>query len=333
MSNAKLIVVTLVAGLMLTGSAYAYTTDLRAAATAETCYMEGWKFEGSDVSTAGAPIVVGGVGLVETLHGATNDIVYDVPGWDSSSKASSTYRVVPGGDMAGENDGFKTDPAEEKWIAPPTRFAYDVVIKTGAVPIDGGTWDLGYVIAHRVAGGPRGYFLWQGTMGGGHDPDTFPQGGDGFSSLTGGWTPACENTILTPLAANNWYYVATCYEVDTGALPDDHSDDTTVVDSYIADLTAGQTTLTHTTLTITGLAQNSYDYNVPGTFGIGDRFDGSGETFPGVLDEVYLYGSNEQVCCPDFQAHLDALLIPEPATMTLLLLGGALVTARRRRRK
>jgi len=320
--------VLLIAGLA--NCAYATTIDLQNAALANPALMHGWNFEGADDTAAGADMR-GLVNLVEHNNGNNHPtdpthIVYDVPGFDTSSNAASTWRDVPGTDFQ-HGDAFLTD-AE---IAPPTAFSYEVLLKTGVVPIDGGTWDLGYILSHRPEYGPRGYFLWQGTVAGPHDPVTFPQGGAQLGSLTGRWNASDENTIVASLLPDNWYYVATCYLVDTGLLPDDQTDDTTYVDSYVADLTAGQTTLTHTSLTINGA---SYDYNDPGVFGVGKRFDGSAEAFPGVLDEVYLYESD--LSGDTFQAHLDELLIPvaEPSTVVLLVLGAlCLIPMVRRRRR
>jgi len=310
------VVVALAAGLQ--NSAYGTTMDLRAAALSHPALMHGWAFEGPDASTAGAPII-GALALSE--HNAGNNhpadpthIVYDAPGFDATSTAASTWRDVPGTDFQ-HGDAFVTDGT----VTPNAQFSYEVLIKTGDVPIDGGTWDLGYVLAHRP-GALRGYFLWQGLQEGPHDPATFPEGGASFASLTGGWDPADQNVILSPIAPDNWYYLATSYSVDTGT-------GIATVDSYIADLTAGQDTLSQASKVLT----SSYDYGVAGPFGVGKRFDGSAEAFPGVLDEVYLY--DDVVDAAVFQQHLDQLLIPEPSSLVLLALGAVCAIPIRRRRR
>ncbi len=63
--------------------------------------------------------------------------------------------------------------------------------------------------------------------------------------------------------------------------------------------------------------------------GIGGRWD-QGETFPGTIDEVNLY--NTALDGAVFQEHLDALLIPEPSTLVLLLLGALCLLPVLRRR-
>jgi len=272
------------------GPAHADTTDLQAAALAHVDLMHGWSFEGEDVVAAGVDIT-GGNNLDE--HNTNGDhsvelthIEYNVPGFDASSTGASTFSDVTDGDF-GHGDAFVTSLP----IAPPPTFSWEVLLQTGEVPIDGGTWDVGYVLSHRPDAGARGYFLWQGT--------STEASGDGFSSLTGDWIDGEATVVPAPLPQDNWYYIAGSHTVNTG-------DGSSQVDLYYADLTAGDTTLTHTDFANAG----AYAYDTEGPIGIGDRYDTSGESFPGVLDEVYLYAA--ALTGQEFQAHLNALLIGEP---------------------
>lgn len=300
--------------MMLTGSAYATTADLRAAALGGGTMIHGWAFDGEDAATAGADITGNLNTLVQNENGGVHGgaepdthIVYDVAGWDASSKATSTYQDITDGDF-GHGDAFATSID----IAPPATFSWEVVLQVGPRPISGGTWNLGYVISHRP-GAQRGYFLWQGAAADG----TL---GDGFTSLTGGWVVGEATVVPAPLTEGDWYYMAGTYTVSAGA------GSPSQVDLYAANLTNGDTTLTHTAFANPG----SYEVGVAGPFGIGERFDTSGESFPGALDEVYLH--EVALSGAVLQDHLDQLLIPEPATMSLLMIGGLGLIARRRRR-
>jgi hypothetical protein len=303
----KLALLVAMAGMVFAGTAAEATTaDLQAAAMAEASQTYHWRFEGADASTAGLDYEVSANNLLEHNVGATHPpthITYDAPGFDATSTAASTWRTIPGTDF-GHGDGFVTSAA----ITPGATFSWEVLLQTGSdpVPIQGGTWNQGYVLSDR-SGGPRGYFLWQGT--------STSNSGDGFTSLTGDWIAGEATVVPGPLPADNWYYMAGTYTVNPG-------DGSSQVDLYYADLTAGDTSLTHTAFA----NPKAYDYGVPGAFGVGKRFDGTGEAFPGVLDEVYLYES--ALTQQTLQSHLDALLrggeqvvLPEPATLALVGLG------------
>ncbi|MCH8046792.1 MAG: PEP-CTERM sorting domain-containing protein [Planctomycetes bacterium] len=157
--------------------------------------------------------------------------------------------------------------------------------------IEGGDWNLGHILATRVDSN-RGYFVIQGSaqeIGG-----TFGVDGDDFSSVIGGsFNVSNEQTIAETMQADHWYYLAGSYT----AAADGSS---TTFTNYIADLTAGDTTLTTSgPITVTGTYPTG-----PTPLGIGNRWD-AGEAFPGTIDEVNFYDAALDASV--FQAHLDAL--------------------------
>jgi len=300
----------------LQSTAFATTLDLRAAALGGGTMIHGWGFDGADVTTAGGDITGNLNALVEMSTGTGAGMIgYNAAGYDASSKSSSTYNDPLDGGFGGGNANYFHTSAG---IAPPSTFSWEVLLKTDYVPIvttPDDRYNLGYVIAHRPAGN-RGYFLWQGSS---YDIDTL-NGGDSFTSLTGGWQTGEATVVPAVMPAQNWYYMAGTYTVSAGA------GSPSTVDLYVADLTAGDTVLTHLP---TFADPGSYEVGVAGTFGIGGRMDASPEAFPGWLDEVYLH--EVALSANALQGHLDALLVPEPSTFVLLALGALCLVWRRRK--
>ncbi len=72
-----------------------------------------------------------------------------------------------------------------------------------------------------------------------------------------------------------------------------------------------------------------------GMWTFGNRIDmlTNNQRFNGNLDEIAIYGGvlSEQIVASHYQVALDGFAIPEPATLSLLALGGAALAARRRR--
>jgi len=310
MRKLKLIAVTLVAGLMIVGTAQATTLTLQNYAQAHGSLLHQYSFDGADVATAGADLGPGGLNLKEHVEGV-NQLAYDVAGWDATSNAGSPFRENPGVDRL-NSDAWLTDGNATLG----TDFSFEAVIKVTDPVISGGTWNLGYILSNRGSG--RGYFLMQG----GQDAT-----GDHLQSMIGSvWGAAAENPIVEPVAENHWYYVAGSYVQDT------INDETTFV-NFVADLTAGDTTLTTAgPITVAG----TYEAGAA-SLGIGKRYDGASEAFPGLIDEMIIYKDalvdiEGEVQSNIFQIHLDALLVPEPATMSLLVIGGLGLIARRRRK-
>jgi len=316
--NVSLLVLAVAMLVGLQSGAYATTADLQTMAQSYGSLMHQWSFEGADISTAGVDSE-GTVDLVESNVGADHSggthIVYNAPGYDASSTGASTFNQKDDkGFSGGHGDAFLTSDT----IAPPGTFSWEVVLQTGYSPITniGETppYNLGYVIAHRpTGGGPRGYFLWQGT--------SHSASGDSFTSLTGDWQAGEATVIPAPLAENNWYYMAGTHTVNI-------VDGSSQVDLYAADLNAPVPTLSHTSFA----NPKAYEHGVAGTFGIGASYWGGVETFPGVLDEINLYNKalSESQIGDNFAALMNP--IPEPSTFVLLAVGAlGLIWCRRRR--
>ena len=150
-------------------------------------------------------------------------------------------------------------------------------------------------------------------------PGTVAGGGNAFALVAGKWPnrgyfllESDTNELrvwvgdgqqpFQQAAADEWYYVAAVFEND-GA--------NTTINTYVANLTAGDETLTHQTLTQTGIFGAGMQYLGVGAFATGTG--GLQEAFGGTLDEVALY--NQAVDQATFQAHLDALYEPGDSTL------------------
>ncbi len=131
--------------------------------------------------------------------------------------------------------------------------------------------------------------------------------------LTGTTTPDME--------VGHWYYVAVVRS---------RSGATINADVYLADLTEGQTQLTHT---LQNASFAAYDTNFGAErLGIGSAY-GGGQYFTGVMDEVAYY--NSELTSTVLQDHLDAIHVPEPSAFVLLLglgIGGLFWVLRHKRR-
>lgn len=231
--------------------------------------------------------------LTEQAGGSAtvDDIVYGVPGFDDSSEAATTSRPPPGGAEFSDGANFRIPS-----IALGDAFSFEVIFRPGQEVIEGGDFNLGYILANRIDN-DRGYFLLQGSS----EQDAggaFGQDGDDLASIIGTFSTAHENTLLETIEVGHWYYAAGSYFFEDGV---------TTFSNYIADLTAGESTLSAVGPID---AAGSYGRDLTG-LSIGGRFDGPGEAFPGDIDEVNLY--DDALDEEDFQAHLDQLLGGEAA--------------------
>lgn len=280
--------------------AEAATINLQSAAQANPNLLHQWSFDGAD-PTARRADQEGTAHLNEV--GVAANLVYGAAGWDATSDAAAPFRTIPGSDFGASNASFQNSS-----ITLGNAMSFEVLFRPTEAQITGGSFNLGYILSTRV-GTNRGYFLLQGSAGGAAD------GNDLASMIGNPFGASNENTLQETIVANNWYYAAGSYTTD-GI--------NTTFTNYFANLTAGDTTLT-----TVGPIVVAGSYPTTATpVGIGGRWDGAGEAFPGSIDEVNLYNTNLSGAA--FQANLNQLLIPEPSTVGLLSLG--LVSLLRRRR-
>ena len=274
-------------------NSHATTADLQEVSQSNPNLIHQWSFDGAD-NDARRQDASGTAHLDEVAGGTATvaDIAYGVAGFDGTSDAVTTFREVPGSDSDG-GAAFHNDA-----VTLGSAMSFVVVFQPTEAEITGGNFNLGYILATRV-GGDRGYFLFQGSAE--QDGEgAFGQDGNDLASVVGSsFNVANEQTLAETIQAGNWYFAAGSYTTD--------GTDTTFT-NYLADLTAGDTTLT-TVGPVT----------VPGMFptgatplGIGARWDGPGEAFPGQIDEVNLY--NAVLDENTLQVHLDQLLAPDSAS-------------------
>ena len=134
---------------------------------------------------------------------------------------------------------------------------------------------------------------------------------------------AALRDVTSTYSNDNWYYVAVKMQ---------NSGPDTLVNAYVANLTAGDTSLFHSLNNVTISGNFS---TAAGLLGIG-KFHNSVEPFNGLIDEIAIY--NTLLSEATLIAHFESLLptplppAPEPSTLSLLVLG-TVVAARRRRNR
>lgn len=258
-----------------------------------------YAFEGADDSTRLADSGSNGYTLQRTTgaDGGDTSAIQFVSGFDGSSQA---YR--PSTDPANYRIGAGLNS-----IATNVLISQTVTIET-VVQLDAYTLSNGngsYILSARPQpSNGRAYFLRQ--MPAGSVVSTL---GDTFG----------DQGLNLAYAADDWYYLAMVASYDNGA-------NQTTVSWYYANLSQADTGLT--SATDDTLFQG--DWSGTGQIGVGNFINGAQEFLEGNIDNVALY--NELLDAGTLQDHLDSIyIIPEPATMTLLSVGGLMAFAVRRR--
>ncbi|MEX2093572.1 MAG: PEP-CTERM sorting domain-containing protein [Pirellulales bacterium] len=350
------------------GTAHAGLAEIEAAQQANAGLVNQWKFEGASDATrlddskgsqdltriagAGGTVDPDGVALSgdeTTYTPSVNDIIFE-PGFDGA--ASQAYRpsaipvtvpnMAPGGNgnvVAQSRAGAGL--AIDQMYLTPTLVTVEAVVQTSAFD---SLNRFHYILDSRMGapGSDRLYYLAQQA------PDSTRDGTSNISAHVGTAAPlavAASPKIVSNADTNNWYYVVATY--DLTATP-------AVMNAYSANLTTGGPlvqTVTNFNFVINAAsiatAASARPWGV-GMFNINTDDDGNGvpgeptdtdgifrtsggqEFFRGSIDNLAMY--NNVLSAQDIANNLAALRVPEPASVSLLILGGLAALGFRRRR-
>lgn len=258
-----------------------------------------YTFEGANLAQRlEDKVASGAAGLQQRAYGSAGDvdqIVYAF-GLDHSTVALSPQRLS--GTAGGEGGAALVSVAD---LLFPDTLSIEALIRPENVETGGRT---GFAV---MAGGwtdsRRGYFVTQ----------VEDQPNDALATIIGNSLTEPDNRreILDSLVPGHWYYVANTYEAQN---------DSTIINSYLADVTAGETTLR--LLVENAVASGSIPLSAP--LGIGGLYHAGAfqEAWSGSLDEIAFY--DRVLDRTEFQLHLNALYgqtVPEPATVAQLAVG------------
>ncbi len=254
-----------------------------------------WSFDGATAGTRQSDSK--GTNNLNTFtegSGSATAISYG-GGFDASSSAVTPQRI---------NDNVGAAFITSSTIAMPAAASFEAIVAPGAL---GDSY--GYIFGARATSSTRNYF---GMQRGNTSPnqDLITTSGNNFNDG--------QSTIVDNYTTDSWYYIAV-------TLTTDGTD--TIVNSYFANLTAGDTLLTQAATNVSegGTFQNTIAYGV----GILNDNGGSNQAFKGKIDEIALYGAAKDQAF--FQANLTTI-IPEPSSVALLGLGSVALLLRRRRK-
>jgi len=249
------------------GSAEAGTTELRNTISANAALQHLYSFEGATDAERRAD----GEGSVDLSNvvGSTGGNVANIaylPGFDGNA---TVYRPEYTGN-ATEGAGLQST-SNVSWA--------DTLTVETIVRADGAGGNQYIVAGPGTTDGGRGYWLYT-------QPTKFRTA----VSNTGGLNDASSD--IANFTPGHWYYVASTYTKDGGG--------NVTINSYIADLSNHETTLTHAVVNDT----RANPFGSSSKIGVGMFSGGPQEFFDGQLDEVAVY--NNTLSQSTLQSHLDS---------------------------
>ncbi|MFM8494421.1 MAG: autotransporter-associated beta strand repeat-containing protein, partial [Planctomycetia bacterium] len=259
-----------------------FTYQLRDGAAAVAPLVYQWSFEGA---TAGERLQNSGTGANATLQavaygseGSTAKIAYGL-GVDETTTAMSPQRL---GRLSANAGGALLTTSGTVVI--PTAFTVEALVRPDLMETGG---SIGYaVMAGGAATNNRGYFV-------------ISQEGaatDSTSTIIGDSLSQADNVgrTIAAFVPGHWYYVANTYTVSSSQ---------TTINSYVADLTAGQMSVTQAVANqvASGRPLTAAQMAIGGYFASGT----AQEAWSGSIDEVSLFG--RVLTAAEVQGRLDKL--------------------------
>lgn len=195
----------------------------------------------------------GGVNhLIEKSVGSpSGTITYNVPGFDASSTAVTPYRQT-----ADIGTGFFTSQT----INMPSTVSFEAIFMTTANTES-------FVAGTRAAANNRNYFVCQTSS----DAVLGAVTGDNYGNRT---------SIVSPLSLGDWYYAAVTLSYDSTA-------NKSTINTWCANLSDGDTTLTHTS--VDNMQNGSFLNNTYLGVGVLNNSGGAYRPWAGSIDEISLY--------------------------------------------
>jgi hypothetical protein len=281
--------------------AFATVIGYQTAVQSDSGLTHRWSFDGAD-DAARLADGKGSAGLTQYNYGTSAPSVgLGVGGFDSSSAAAETKRTGP--DDTGAGAGFRSAA-----ITMGNTVTTEAIFKPTST-LEGPD-HVGYIVANYDTD-TRGYFLVQRNADG--TPST-----NNLNNVIGNSFYDNMQTVKSPLTENHWYFYAGSYAYDGSSI--------TTINAWLADLTAGATSMTQV-LNGVSVGGSFATGEVPLGIGIPGDTSSTDHAFPGLIDEVAVYGT--ALGGAAVQSHLDAILapVPEPSTVASLITGLAALLA------
>jgi len=257
--------------------ARANVAELRNVVASEPSLLHQYTFEGDPALGQHLEDSAGTADLVEmsTGAGSTANLIY-AQGYDASTIAFTPECIT------WSNGAALSTTAD---IATPTTMTVEAIVAPQNHPENNG----GYAVTTRPTTNQRGYFI--------ATADGTPN--DSLGTVAGANSSDFKTTV-SPFEPGHWYYVCNTYDTSSGS--------STIINSYVADITEGQYVLDHPVV----------DAHANGTYGSSSKLAighiaRDNWFFSGAIDEVAVYDGT--LAHSAIAAHLDALLSTPNSTL------------------